>query len=187
MLSTPRRDEYRVLRATIAQRGTVRMALVPATIFAWAGTAIATVAVITVALSTLVPLLVLVAGFEAIHALHVNVERIGRYLQVFHERGGGWEHVSMEFGRRFPTGGPDPLFSRIFAVAVSLNYLPVALGGETAEMVVLAVLHLLFIARIRVARRAAAGQRAQDLERFEALYQAAHVAHEPESGGQPPT
>jgi hypothetical protein len=179
VLSTPQYDEYRVMRTTIAQRGTIRMALAPVTIFAWAATAIATVAVITVALSTLVPLLVLAAGFEAVYALHVNVERIGRYLQVFHEREGGWEHVAMEFGRRFPGSGPDPLFSRVFVVAVSVNYLPVALGGETAEMVVLAVLHLLFIARIRVARRTAAGQRAQDLERFEALYQSVHGTPQP--------
>ena len=56
-------DEYRALRATIGQRGTVRMVLVTVTFFAWAATAVATAAVITVALSTLVPLLVLAAGF----------------------------------------------------------------------------------------------------------------------------
>lgn len=171
-LTAPRDDEYRVMRATIAQRGTVRMVLAPVTFFFWAGTAIATAAVITVALSTLVPLLVLAAGFEAVYALHINVERIGRYLQVFHERDGGWEHVAMAFGQRFPGSAPDPLFSRMFVVAVSVNYLPVALAGEVTEMVVLAVLHLLFIARIRVARGVAAKQRALDLERFESLFQA---------------
>jgi hypothetical protein len=163
-------EEYRMLRETIARRGTVRMVLAPATFFAWAATAIATAAVITVALSTLVPLLVLVAGFEAIYALHVTVERIGRYLQVFHEPDGGWEHVAMAFGERFPGSAPDPLFSRMFVIAVSVNYLPVALGGETTEMVALAILHLLFIARIRVARTAAARQRALDLERFQLLH-----------------
>ena len=56
-------------------------------------------------MSTLVPLLILVAGFEAIFALHVNVERIGRYLQVFHEDDDGWEQVAMQFGR-FPGGRP---------------------------------------------------------------------------------
>jgi hypothetical protein len=169
-------EEYRILRATIAQRGTVRMVLAPVTLFAWAATAVATAAVITVALSTLVPLLVLAAGFEAIYALHINVERIGRYLQVFHERDGGWEHVAMAFGQRFPGTAPDPLFSRVFVIAVSVNYLPVALGGGVMEMVVLAVLHLLFIARVRVARTMAAKQRALDLERFEALYQSAASA-----------
>jgi hypothetical protein len=168
-------EEYRALRTTIARRGTVRMVLAPATFFAWGATAIATAAVITVALSTLVPLLVLAAGFEAIYALHVNVERIGRYLQVFHETDGGWEHVTMAFGERFPGSTPDPLFSRMFVIAVSVNYLPVALGGEVTEMVVLAVLHLLFIARIRVARTTAVRQRALDLERFQALFRSSEA------------
>ena len=58
-------------------------------------------------------------GFEAAFALYTNVERIGRDLQVFHERDGeGWEHVAVEFGRRFPGGGPDPLFARLFITAV---------------------------------------------------------------------
>ena len=30
-------------------------------------------------------LAILVGGFEAIHALHVGAERIGRYLQVYYE------------------------------------------------------------------------------------------------------
>jgi hypothetical protein len=170
-------DEYQVMRDTIAQRGTVRMVLAPVTFFAWAGTAVATAAVITVALSTLVPLLVLAAGFEAIYALHVNVERIGRYLQVFHEREGGWEHVAMEYGARFGGGSaPDPLFGRIFVVAVSVNYLPVALGGDPIEMIVLALLHLVFIGRIRAARTAAAKQRAVDLQRFQELLRASEPA-----------
>src|SRR3990170_4795475 len=102
-------DEYSALRATIRERGTARIVLLPLVFIGWAGTAVATAAVITVAVSTLVPLLVLVVGFEAVFALHVNVERIGRYLQVFHEPDGGWEHVAMAFGQRFPGTGPDPL------------------------------------------------------------------------------
>jgi hypothetical protein len=38
-----------------------------------------------VAISTLVPLIVLAAGSEAVLALYMNVERIGRYLQAFQE------------------------------------------------------------------------------------------------------
>lgn len=157
------------MRATIRERGTARIVLVPLIFIGWAGTAVATAAVITVAVSTLVPLLVLVAGFEAIFALHVNIERIGRYLEVFHETDGGWEHVAMSFGQRFPGIGPDPLFSRIFVLATSVNFLPAALGGEIPELVVLAVLHVLFINHIRVARAFAAAQRTGDLERFKAL------------------
>jgi hypothetical protein len=57
-------------------------------------------------------------------------------------------------------------------VAVSVNYLPVALGGDPIEMIVLALLHLVFIGRIRVARTAAAKQRAVDLLRFQELLRA---------------
>jgi fatty acid desaturase len=163
-------DEYQAMRATIQQRGSARMLVLPIIFVGWAGTAVATAAVITVAVSTLVPLLVLVAGFEAIFALHVNVERIGRYLQVFHERDSGWERVAMSFAQRFPRTGPDPIFSRLFVFATSVNFLPAALGWESLpELAVLAILHLLFINRIRLARIFAASQRAQDLERFEAL------------------
>jgi hypothetical protein len=173
-----REAEYVAMRATIRERGTARMVLAPLVFTAWAGTAIATSAIITVAVSTLLPLMVLAAGFESIYALYLNVERIGRYLQVFHEHGHeqgdgkpmelGWEHVTMEFGARFP-GGPDPLYSRLFMTAVSLNFLPVALGGSHIEIGILAVLHFLVINRMRVAQTAARTQRALDLERFKEL------------------
>jgi hypothetical protein len=165
-----REAEYIAMRATIRERGTARMVLLPLVFVGWAGTAVATAAVITVAVSTLVPLLVLVAGFEAIFALHLNVERIGRYLQVFHEADDGWEHIAMTYGQRYPRSGPDPLYSRLFVLATSVNFLPVALGGELfPDIVVLAVLHLLFVNRIRVAGVFAAKQRAEDLERFVSL------------------
>ena len=130
----------------------------------------ATAAIITVAISTLVPLLVLVAGFEAIFALHINVERIGRYLQVFHEQQGGWENVAMAYGQRYPGGGPDPLFAQIFVFAISVNFLPVALGFEhPAELVILLIPHVLAVYRVRMARVAASRQRKEDLERFMSL------------------
>ena len=51
-----------------------------------------------------------------------GVERIGRYLQVFHEDdtdGGArrWEHVAMGFGKEAAKGTPDPLFSSYFVLA----------------------------------------------------------------------
>ncbi len=73
--------EYVPLRVTIRERATARMLLIPFVITAWAGVAVATSALIAVALSTLVPLLVLAAGFEVAFALQTNVERIGRYLR----------------------------------------------------------------------------------------------------------
>src|SRR5215217_9388696 len=129
-LDARQQSEYTAMRDTIRQRGTARMVLVPVTFIGWAAAAIATAAVITVALSTLVPLLVLAAGFEALFALHMNVERIGRYLQVFYEQQGGWEQVAMKYGQRFPKSGPDPLFAQLFVFATSVNFLPTALGAE---------------------------------------------------------
>jgi hypothetical protein len=170
---TKKDDEFRALRAAIQQRGTVRMVVVPIVFIGWAGTAVATAAVITVAISTLVPLLILVAGFESVFALHVNVERLGRYLQVFHEsEEPGWENVASRFALQFPGIGPDPLFSRLFVLATSVNFLPAALGWENLpELAVLAALHLAFINRIRLARAFAATQREKDLERFASLRQ----------------
>ncbi len=109
-----REQEFEALRATIRERGTVRMILLPVTFGLWAGAALATFAVVTLSIGAVLPLLVLAAGFEAIYALHINVERIGRYIQVFHEDAGGWEHVALTFGQRFPGRGPDALFSNLF-------------------------------------------------------------------------
>lgn len=164
------------MRATIRERGTARMVLTPLIFTGWAASAIATAAVITVALSTLVPLLVLAAGFQAVFALHVNVERIGRYLQLFHEEGGGWEAVVMTYGRRFPGSGPDPLSGRLFVLATSVNFIPAALGGEPWEIVLLAALHLAFIYRVRTAKEFAARQRAEDEERFAGIKGSAGTA-----------
>ena len=158
------------MRATIRQRSTARMVLVPAALVGWAALTIGAAAVITVALGTLIPLLVLVAAFESVFALHVNVERIGRYLQVFHERThAGWEHVTMDYSRRYPGGRSDPLFGRIFIFATSVNFFPAALGGESWEVAIVAVCHFVFIYRVRKAQSLAASIRAEDLRRFETL------------------
>ena len=161
--------EYAALRATIRERGTLRLAAIPVIFIGWAAIAVATAAIITTALSTLVPLIVLAAGFEAVYSLHVHVERIGRYLQAFHEDEGGWEHVAMSFGRQFPGSGPDPLLGRLFTLTTSVNFLPAALGGEPWEVVLVAVCHLAFIYRVRKAQAFASTQRAGDLQKFETL------------------
>src|SRR4026207_708485 len=111
---TKKDDEFRALRGTIQLRGAVRMVVVPIVFVGWAATAVATAAVITVAVSTLVPLRLLVAGFESVFALHVNVERIGRYLQVFHEGDdSGWETVAARFGPRVAPTAPGPPVRRL--------------------------------------------------------------------------
>src|SRR5687768_14183278 len=80
-----REAEYRVLRETIARRGSLRVLLIVVTLTAWASLGVVLVLLSPVPLHSTLPLAILTAGFEAIYALHVGVERIGRYLQVFYE------------------------------------------------------------------------------------------------------
>src|SRR4051812_50220463 len=81
-------DEYTALRATIRERGTARVCLFVGGIAAWTGAAVATAALASTPVATLLPLLLLASVFEAVFALHVGVERIGRYLQLFYETDG---------------------------------------------------------------------------------------------------
>jgi hypothetical protein len=187
-------DEYRELRATVRQRGTARVWIFVVGIAAWAAATIATAALASTPIATLLPLLVLASVFEAVFALHVGVERIGRYLQVFHEpdgaggssgpggfsgsdavartgaRGPGWEHTAMAFGR--PAGAPaiDALFSVPFLLAALFNGAPaMILNPLRSELIFVGGAHALFVLRVIVARVAAAKQRKIDLERFQQL------------------
>jgi len=78
-------EEYTALRTTIRERGTTRVWIFLVGIIAWAALTTATAALASSPLAVLLPLLILAATFEAVYALHVGVERIGRYLQVFYE------------------------------------------------------------------------------------------------------
>src|SRR5829696_8448887 len=126
-------NEYSALRDTIRQRGTLRIILFLVTVMAWAAATIATAALAALPVATLLPLLLLTAGFEVVFALHTAVERIGRYLQVFYEEDDpahperAWERTAMAYGRTHP-GGPDPLFVAYFVIATLLNFVPVILA-----------------------------------------------------------
>lgn len=165
-------DEYQALRATIRERGTARVCVFAGGIAAWAAVAIATAALSSTPVATLLPLLVLAAVFEAVFALHVGVERIGRYIQVFHEAGrsggaGGWEHAAMAFGRPAGAATTDALFTVPFFVAVLFNAAPaLTLDPARVELVLVGGAHALVVLRFVVARLAASRQRAVDLERF---------------------
>ena len=165
--------EFSVLRQTIASRGTTRMVVAAATTFGWAALSVALVLVGEVPVAALFPLGVLVGGFEAIHGLHVGVERIGRYLQVQYEaesEGPRWETTAVAMGPALPGGGIDPLFSVVFIGATIINMIPALLPRPTTlEMSVMGTLHAAFIFRIVRARGAAARQRAVDLESFKAV------------------
>ncbi len=168
-----REDEYRAMRDTIRERGTARVWIVVAGVFAWAALTAATAALASTPLATLLPLLMLAAAFEAVYALHVGVERIGRYVQVFHEQPPdtpGWEHAAMAFGRPPGSATVDPLFVALFLLAALFNLAPaLVLQPIRAELIFVGGAHALFALRIVVARQAAARQRAVDLERFQQL------------------
>jgi hypothetical protein len=172
--------EFGVLRQTIATRGTIRIVLMPATFFTWAAVALVLMLFSELPIAALLSLAVLAAGFEAIHALHVGVERIGRYIQVYYEERSGadeppgsaprWETTAMQVGPALPGGGIDPLFSVLFLCATVLNVIPVLLPQPLPiEIGVLAALHAVFAIRVIRARIAAAKQRAADLEIYRTL------------------
>ena len=175
-------EEYAALRATIRQRGTARLVIAPVIFVAWGAGAMALQFEQSLALWTLIPLVALAAGFEAILSLHVGVERIGRYLQVYFEDGPAnapaWEHLAMRGAAGPPHRGRiglDPLFSVLFAAACLVNLAGAALlarpevfrpSGVPWSFGVCVICHAAFAVRLWRARRFAATQRQQDLDRF---------------------
>jgi hypothetical protein len=166
-------SEYTALRHTIASRGTARMTLLPVTLIGWALVAGTLTVLGSNPAASLFPLVVLSGGFEAIHAMHVGVERIGRYIQVFYEGAPGgptWETTAMAVGPALPGGGIDPLFTVIFAIATVLNLVPAMVPSPTRlELFVIASMHLALLVRLARARGAATRQRAVDLESYRAV------------------
>lgn len=165
--------EYEALRATIRERGTLRMWAILAGLTAWGVLAIALLVANLQGAVSLVPFLVLAATFEINFFIHTGVERIGRYVQVFFEESSnavGWETTAMQYGRSFP-GGLDPLFITIFALSATVNFVSsFATATRRPGWVVLSFLaHAIFVWRLMTARRLANGQRATDLEKFRSL------------------
>jgi len=166
-------SEFTALRQTIASRGTTRIVLLPVTLLGWSALACQLLFVSDVPLASIFSLAVLVAGFEAIHALHVGVERIGRYVQVYYESsedGPRWETTAMKVGPALPGGGIDPLFTVVFVCATVSNLIPALLPSPTRlELALIGLLHAAFLVRLVRARGAAARQRAVELESYRAI------------------
>ena len=175
-------EEFRQLRATIRERGSLRHLLALITFCVWAATMLWAAITFAAPVLGLVPLMILAAGFEVVLALHVGVERIGRYLQVRYETGdtgsAAWERTAMEL--RVPAGGIDPLFLKPFIAAANLNLLlgiwtasvelPLEEAGlATIELVVVLVLHIGVVVRWLSAARYARAQRVRELAAFETL------------------
>ena len=160
--------EYRALRATIRERGTARVCLFAVGVAVWAGLLLATVALALPPVSALIPLIALLAAFEAVFALHVGVERIGRYLLVFHDD--QWERVAGLLGRSRGRPTIDPLFAVPFLLAAVINLIPLMLTTPIIqELALVAGAHAAFAARVLSARAAVARQRTVDTARFTEL------------------
>ena len=173
------RSEYVVLRRTIAQRGALRHILFLAGMGIWAAVLTAVLAWSAYPFAFLVPLLILVATFEAIRPLHFGAERIGRYLQVFYEETGAddrplgdtpsWERVAMRFGA-VPGVGGHPLFLPVFVLATGVNFIA-AIHHRPGyfDHVLMAVIHAVFGAWLLSAHGAMKKQREIELNRMRHL------------------
>jgi hypothetical protein len=123
--------------------------------------------------------MILLATFEVIRSLHLAVERVGRYIQVyFEETASGpapaaapaWEHTAMAFGPRVPGAGVHPYFLPVFIMATFVNFLAVVFPGPVmVELTILAVPHVAFLAWLIYCDAAMRKQRATELARFRAL------------------
>jgi hypothetical protein len=170
--------EYTALRDTIRTRGGARPLVLVGGVAAWGALLLAVLAWLSLPVASVVPLMVLLATFEALRTLHSGVERIGRYIQIYFEQreasaAGGppaWEHTAMAFGPTVPGAGGHPLFLPLFLLAVVVNFVAVLLPDPLAvELGALAVPHLAFVVWLLRCDRAMRKQRQVELARFEQL------------------
>jgi Flp pilus assembly protein TadB len=171
--------EFSILRDTVRSRGNLRPMVLLAGVAVWAAVLVAVLAWLPNPVASAVPLVVLLTTLEVLRTLHLGVERIGRYLQVFfEERLGGtapstppaWEHTAMQFGPSLPGAGGHPYFLAVFLVAVVVNFLAVLFPGPLPiELATLAVPHIAFIVWLLYCDRGMRKQRRVELARFREL------------------
>lgn len=171
--------EYAALRETIRARGGARSIAFLSGVMAWAAVLVGVLTWLPSPVASVVPLLVLVATFEVIRALHLGIERIGRYLQVYFEEepsNGGittapaWEQTAMAFGPSVPGAGVHPYFPQVFVMATIVNFLAVVFPGPVmVELTALAVPHVAFVIWLIYCDRGMRKQRATELARFREL------------------
>ena len=168
--------EFTSLRETIRSRGGARPIVFLIGLATWAVLLVGILALLANPIASVVPLLVLLGTFEAVRSLHLGVERIGRYAQVFFEEPSSgsaptaapaWEHTAMVFGPSLPGAGVHPFFQPVFILATGVNLLAVWLPGPLiVEAVPLVVPHLAFVLWMLYCDRAMRRQRASELARF---------------------
>ncbi len=172
----PASCEYAALRETIRSRGGARPWAFLVGISTWAVSLVGLLVLLPNPIAAVVPLVVLLATFEVVRALHLGVERIGRYLQVFFEETSAqnvpltapaWERAAMLFGPTVPGAGGHPFFLPVLVLATCINFLAVVLPGPViVEWATMAVPHLAFIVWMGYCDRAMRKQRATELSRF---------------------
>ena len=171
--------EFAALRDTIRSRGGARPLAFLAGAASWAVAWIAVVMWLPNPIASLVPLLVLLATFEVVRTLHLGVERIGRYIQVFFEEAASgrvptgppaWEHTAMMLGPNIPGVGAHAFFQPVFVLAITVNFLAVLLPGPVMiELAMLSVPHLAFVGWMFYCDRGMRKQRETELARFREL------------------
>jgi hypothetical protein len=173
-------QEFAALRDTIRRRAGARPLVAFAGVAVWAVVMLGVLIWLQNPLAAVVPLLVLVAAFEVVRTLHLGVERIGRYVQVFFEESSAgadtalsppaWERTAMMFGPSLPGAGGHPLFFPVFFMATVANLLAVVLPGPLAiELGTLLVPHAAFISWMLYCDRGMRQQRSAELARFRAI------------------
>jgi hypothetical protein len=171
-------EEFRQLRTTIRERSTARVVVSFITFVSWGALALVVRHSDESMAYGLVPLVVLVTGFELVFSLHVGVERIGRYLTVFYEASPGmpkWETAIAAFGRTVVRGQTQPhvLLASEFIVTTGINLvLAVEFDRSVlAQDIAMAVFHVAFIGRVVRAVRQSSRQRETDAAALRAIAQ----------------
>jgi hypothetical protein len=172
--------EFRSLRDTVASRGHLRATLTLAGIGVWAVVLTAILIALPFPVAAVIPLTVLLATFEAIRPLHFGAERIGRYIQVFHEEPNAladsslsppaWERTAMVFGSSLPGAAGHPLAAPLLAIATVVNLLAVVLPEPLpVELALIGLPHLALLTWLARSDRAMRTQRPTELARYREL------------------
>lgn len=170
-------QEFQALRDTIRTRGNLRLTICLTGLATWGLALVAVLAWLPNPIAGTIPLLLLLTTFEVNRMLHLGVERIGRYLQVFYEDAvvapaetPAWERTAMSFGPSVPGAGGHPLLLPIFMLATLVNMLAVLLPGPIPlELVIYSVPHVALLIWMIYADYGMRRQRARELERFREL------------------
>jgi hypothetical protein len=189
-------EEFRALRTAIRERTSARLLFLAIAWVGWASLATAIMLVLPAVPLLVLPLVVLLAGFDVNLAMVRGAEHIAAYLRVACEERRavpGWETASADLARRHPESVADPLFFWLFAAVLGANYLCVVLAvGETADpaihvredsldLALVTALHVAVLVRFVLGRRGLMGGRERELQKVRAVTGRENVTSPPPS------